>query len=96
MYRDEMAKELHAIFYGYVTCIEGYIKKSFLSQFNGRHIMQKKQKSDWQMSPNGKKKSAGYVTCMERINNVSWVNLMAGTSHGKNRNLRSQLIMHAS
>ena len=42
MSRDEMAKELHAIFYGYVTCIEGYIKKSFLSQFNGQHIMQKK------------------------------------------------------
>ena len=39
MSRDEMAKELH----GYVmTCIEGYIKKYFLSQFNGRHIMQKK------------------------------------------------------
>ena len=39
MSRDEMAKELH----GYVmTCIEGYIKKSFLSQFNGQHIMQKK------------------------------------------------------
>ena len=40
MSRDEMAKEL----YGYVmTCIEGYIKKSSLSQFNGRHIMQKKK-----------------------------------------------------
>ena len=60
----------------------------------------KKQKSDGQMSPNGKKKRymqfAGYVTCMERINNVSWLNLMAGTAHGKNRNLRSQLIMHAT
>jgi len=42
MSRDEMAKELH----GYVmTCIEGYIKKSFLSQFNGRHIMQKKNRN---------------------------------------------------
>ena len=60
----------------------------------------KKQKFDWQMSPNGKKKRymqfARYVTCMERINNVSWLNLMAGTAHGKNRNLRSQLIMHAT
>ena len=84
MSRDEMAKELH----GYVmTCIEGYIKKSFLFQFNGRHIMQKKKRY---------MQSAGYVTCMERINNVSWLNLMAGTAHGKNRNLRSQLIMHAT
>lgn len=42
MSRDEMAKELH----GYVmTCIEGYIKKSFLSQFNVRHIMQKKNRN---------------------------------------------------
>lgn len=47
----------------------------------------KKQKFDWQISPNGKKKRymqfAGYVTCLERINNVSWLNLMAGTAHGK-------------
>ena len=98
MSRDEMAKELH----GYVmTCIEGYIKKS-LSCLNlmagtscrkknrnliGKcHLMEKKSYMQF----------AGYVTCMERINNVSWLNLMAGTAHGKNRNLRSQLIMHAT
>ena len=65
MSRDEMAKELH----GYVmTCIEGYIKKSFLSQFNGRHIMQKKkQKFDWQMSPNGKKNVTCNLLGMSRV-----------------------------
>jgi hypothetical protein len=50
-----MAKKLHVI--GYVTCMEG-TKKCFLCQFNIRHIIwqKKDQKSDWQMSLDGKKK----------------------------------------
>ena len=92
-------KTLHTICWVYMSRARRIKNNSCLNLMAGTSC-RKKQKFDWQMSPNGKKKIymqfAGYVTCMERINNVSWLNLMAGTAHGKNRNLRSQLIMHAT